>query len=157
MKNTLWMLALVVFATTSHAAVRLSDPITADEFSETFGALHDSTLPNVSLSMLLSNPINYLKKPVQLQTRIAKVCQKKGCFFIAQQDKFTVRVAFKDYGFYIPTDSSNKLVTLNGELIETTVTQEQADHLADDLGQSGESLETGRTFELLASSVTIPK
>lgn len=134
--------------------IRLSAPVAQDEFSETFGAPMTSNLPQVSLSALLNSETK--PERFQLTTKIAKVCQKKGCFFMAQEGEQVVRVSFKDYGFFIPTDSSNKVVTLTVTLVEKQLNAKQAAHFNQDMGAQG-VVKTGAVYEIVADSVTIPK
>ena len=56
------------------------------------------------------------KTEVFVYTKINKVCQMDGCFFIAIDGELTARVTFKDYGFVIPTNSTGKEVFLEGIL-----------------------------------------
>lgn len=136
--------------------IRLSEPVSQDDQSETFGIVLNTALPSLSMANLVNHSDKYLGKPFQLTTRIAKVCQKKGCFFIAQQDQYVLRVSFRDYSFFIPTDSSGKTVTLAGELIQKEMSPEQLAHFKTDLGgKSG--LKAGSVFEIVADSVRIPR
>lgn len=136
--------------------IRLSEPVAKTEHNETFGSELDTRLPQVSLAALEAQPQNYLNTPFQVTTRIAKVCQKKGCFFIAQQDDVTIRVSFKDYGFFIPSDSGGKEVTLAGTLIKKTMSADQAAHFRADLNDSSPSLVPGEVYEIVAHSIRIP-
>ena len=135
--------------------VRLSEPVAQDAHSEVFGrsGLLDGSA--LSLDTLMNAPEDYLGESVVLQTRIGKVCQKKGCFFIAQAGPTAVRVSFRDYGFFIPTDSGNKTVTMAGELIAVERTPEQAEHFAQDMG--GDSVPAGPVYEFVADAVRIPR
>ncbi|MBT1449928.1 DUF4920 domain-containing protein [Glaciecola sp. XM2] len=137
--------------------VRLSEPVAQDAQSETFGKVLDESVPSVDLASVLSDPQSQLGKPFQMQTSINKVCQKKGCFFIAQQDNYTVRVSFRDYGFFIPTDSSGKTVLLAGELVEKEMTAEQAAHFASDINSESEVLKAGKVYEIVADGIKIPR
>lgn len=143
--------------TTSAQVVRLSQPVTSDDKTETFGTVLDSSLEQVNLATLLSNPDKYVETPFALRTEIAKVCQKKGCFFIAKEAHLSIRVAFKDYGFFVPSDSYNKVVTLNGLLVKKQLSQKQADHFNQDLKSENALLKAGKTFEIVAAAVQIPK
>lgn len=158
MKKTLLVLAVTLMSVNVMAdTLRLSEPVVQDEQYETFGKVLDQSLPVRSLSELVSHADDNLGKPIQVKTRIAKVCQKKGCFFIAQQEQHVVRVSFRDYGFFIPTDSSGKVVTLAGELIVKNISEEQAAHFSSDLNNESESLTAGKTYEIIADSVKIPR
>ncbi len=144
-------------------SLRLSEPTQKDEFSETFGAPLIKLPKAVSLSDLLQTPDSYLDQSVTVKARVAKVCQKKGCFFIAQQGNESIRVAFKDYGFFVPTDIDGRQVTLVGQLIVRDVSPAQARHFSQDLGTNGSAdgsvkneIKSGRVFEIVASSVRVP-
>jgi tRNA pseudouridine-54 N-methylase len=137
--------------------LRLSEPVATDAQSETFGALLDKTLKKVTLHELTSNSASYVSNTFQVETKIAKVCQKKGCFFIAQEGDDVMRVAFRDYGFFVPTDSTGKTVTLAGTLIKKEMTAEQVAHFNQDMQDDSDVLQEGLVYEILADSVIIPK
>lgn len=157
--RTLVICFLCMFSFTSllHAneIVRLSEPTSTNAYSETFGSSLDSSLPKVTLVKLMEEANQHLDQSFQIETKVAKVCQKKGCFFIAQQDDVFVRVSFKDYAFFIPTDSVNKTVLLNGKLISKTRSDEQAAHFNSDLKMNN-VLQSGDVYEIVASSIEIP-
>lgn len=158
MRTTLCLLLCLCLSPAVYAeTLRLSAPVTQDENTETFGKTLDVSLPKVTLAGLLNDSQNYLGKQVQIDTRIAKVCQKKGCFFIAQQNEHVLRVSFKDYGFFVPTDSSGKTVTLNAELIQKNLSPEQAAHFKSDLKTDSDLVKSGVVYELVATAVRIPR
>jgi hypothetical protein len=136
--------------------IRLSEPLIKDPTSETFGEFLDTSLDKVSLTQLVTQSSAYLSKPFLIETKIAKVCQKKGCFFIAQQNEHVMRVSFKDYGFFIPTNSSGKTVLMTGELIQKQMSPEQAKHFASDLNEDAGAIKPGLVFEIVANSIQIP-
>lgn len=140
----------------ANQTVRLSEPVSADSTSETFGAPLDVNEAKIGLTELINNAPTHLNQSFRVETKIAKVCQKKGCFFIAQENDTVVRVSFKDYGFFIPSDSSGKTVELNAELIQKEITPAQAEHFAEDLKTQNSPVKAGVTYELVASSVKIP-
>jgi hypothetical protein len=131
--------------------------VVKDAHSETFGVEIDNSLPTLTMENLVTDSPSHLAKSFQVEARIAKVCQKKGCFFIAQQEQHILRVSFRDYGFFIPTDSSGKTVTLAGELIQKDISPEQAAHYKADLKSDAEMLKPGLVYEILADSVRIPR
>ena len=158
MKLPVFTFFMCLLSTSAMAdTLRLSDPVVADADSETFGAVLPTSLPDVKLSDLAKSPDDFHNTRFQVTTRIAKVCQKKGCFFIAQDDDALMRVAFKDYGFFIPTDASGKTVTLAGELVQVDRTEAQAEHFNSDLATDGSALHAGKVYEIVASSIRIPK
>ena len=147
-------LIVLVLASTSANALRLSEPVQKDETSETFGSVINVLPEQVKISQLLSAPQAYQNKEFSLQAKVSKVCQKKGCFFIAQQEEQLIRVAFKDYGFFVPTSISGRTVTLVGELVSHQLSAKQAIHLNQDLGEDG-NIQSGLVYEIVATSVRV--
>ena len=159
--TTCVLLALLVgpFASAGDVpdVVRLSEPVEVTDTHETFGAVMSDTVEPITLSRLVENHANYEGLSVVVETRVSKVCRKKGCFFIAQDGTTTVRVAFKDYGFFVPTDISGRRVTLVGELKRVELTEEQAAHFKSDLGSTDVDVAPGPQFEIIASAVRVPR
>jgi hypothetical protein len=114
-------------------------------------------LDPISLSTLVENHADYAGRSVAVETRVSQVCRKKGCFFIAQDGDTTVRVAFKDYSFFVPTDISGRRVTLVGALKRVELSEEQAAHLEQDLQSADVDVVPGPQFEIVASAVRVPK
>ena len=106
--------------------IRLSDPVEVTDTYEVFGSMLPENGTPLSLGELMGDNDKYLDHEVLVETRIAKVCQKKGCFFVAQQGASTARVTFKDYGFFNPTDSGGKDVVLWGTFSRKSVSKEEA-------------------------------
>ena len=141
---------------TSKGVVRLSEPVEVTDTFETFGSPLPEHGDAVPLAELLTRGEEFLGRSVKVRTRIAQVCQAQGCFFIAQEGGHSARVSFKDYGFFVPTNISGRTVTLAGELVEVTLTDEQASHLNADAGDP-DALTTGRQYQIIATSVRVPK
>ena len=145
------------FGSDDGGVVRLSEPVEVTDSYEIFGApLPDSGDP-IGLDELLGNSEQYLGQEVLVSTRIAKVCQKKGCFFVAQEGAMSARITFKDYGFFIPTDSGGKQVTLVGTLSRKAVSAEQAEHYAKDLGETPTADAPAFEYAIVASAVKIQR
>ncbi|MFT6267908.1 MAG: transcriptional regulator of heat shock response [Alphaproteobacteria bacterium] len=136
--------------------IRLSEPVVKNTISETFGQILNTELEKVTITELATQSNEHVGKPFQVETKIAKVCQKKGCFFIAQQNEHVLRVSFKDYGFFIPTDSGGKTVLLAGELVQKEMSKEQAAHFTADLQTKSDAIKPGVVYEIVATSITIP-
>ncbi len=156
-KNALILLLAVAFTHIAYAEVlRLSEPVHQDNASETFGALVNELPAVLSLNVVMETPESFIGKPLVLETEVSEVCQKKGCFFIAQQANKTVRVTMKDYGFFVPTDMVGRKVMIIGELIQQEVGDAQALHMSKDLGLKG-SVTSGVQYQIVASSIRVPK
>jgi hypothetical protein len=134
---------------------RLSEPVEVTDDAEVFGAPLNADAKPVTLVALLDNPGDYVDTAVRVESRISQVCQKKGCFMIASSGTHAVRISFKDYAFFVPTDTSGKTVTVTGTLIERTLTEEQAAHFREDAGS--DNIQAGKVYEIVADAVSIPK
>lgn len=135
--------------------VRLSEPVEATEAYETFGAPLPEGTEIIPLGTLLENSPEYLDQPVLIRTRVAQVCQAKGCFFIAQEGAHAARVSFAGYSFFVPSDISGRTVTLAGSLVQRELSEDQAAHLNDDAGS--EAVRPGAQLEIVATSVRVPR
>ncbi|KAA9132837.1 DUF4920 domain-containing protein [Marinihelvus fidelis] len=136
---------------------RLSAPVESTAEYEVFGDAMTDKAPGLSVSEAVASLGDNGPESVRVTTTINKVCQKKGCFFIAQEGDTVVRVTFHDYAFFIPTDTAGKPVTLVGELVRTPISQAQADHYADDLGEAPEPIAGAFEYAIEASSVLIQR
>ncbi len=160
-----WIMAALVVAVVSapvalagEQVIRLSEPVKATETHEDFGA----ELPEAAAMHSLGEAISQLDdldgRSVLIEAEIQQVCQKKGCFFIARDGQAVARVRFKDYGFFIPTDSAGKTVQLAGSLERVEVTPEQAAHFAEDLGDDAEAAPMADfEYQITATAVRIPR
>ena len=137
------------------AVVRLSEPVVATDDYEDFGAAVDDSTDALALADVIDNAADYEDETLLIETRVSKVCQKKGCFFIAQDGEHLVRVAFRDYGFFVPTDISGKTVTLSGRLVKKQRSDKEAAHYADDA--PGANLSAGIVYEIIADAVRVPR
>lgn len=139
--------------------VRLSEPVEATDTYETFGAplpLDPRAPGPIPLSTLLTNGAEHLDSPILVETRVAQVCQAKGCFFIAQEGAHAARVSFQDYRFFVPSDISGRTVILAGSLLRRDLSAAQAAHLNADAGDD-DAIRPGAQYEIVATSVRVLK
>ncbi len=153
--------ALIVIAMLTSVAVadviRLSEPVEQTANTETFGSPFDESAPLVKLEAIAGDGQAWVGQSVRVVASVSEVCQKKGCFFIAREGQSIVRVSFKDYGFFVPTDIGGKRVALNGEVVARDVSPDEAKHFAEDLGKDEGSVKPGKTYEIVATSVRVPR
>lgn len=157
--NRLAACLALLFATSAVAEpLRLSEPVEASDAWEVFGAPMADTSAGLSLEALIEREDEFAGKEVRVTTRVAKVCQKKGCFFIATEGATAARVTFADYAFFVPTDSGGKEVTLVGTFQRSALSAEQAAHYAEDLGEAPPADPApGFEYGIVATSVLIPR
>lgn len=136
--------------------VRLSEPVNVTDEYEEFGGTLPADHEVVSLSALVAEGEKALGRTSVVEARVSRVCKKKGCFFIAQDGNTVVRVSFRDYGFFVPTDISGRRVMLVGELVEKSLSPEQAAHFRADLDDESAPLGAGVVYEIVADAVRVP-
>jgi hypothetical protein len=73
---------------------------------------------------------------------IKEVCTNKGCWFAMELPNGSkMRVTFKDYGFFIPTNSQGFPITIEGVATLSETDVETLRHYAEDQGKSKEEVE----------------
>lgn len=79
---------------------------------------------------------------IKTTAEVDAVCQVKGCWMtVKKPDGKTMRVTFKDYGFFMPTDIAGKTVIIEGEAKVDTTTVDMLRHFAEDEGLPQEEIE----------------
>lgn len=81
----------------------------------------------------------------QIKTKVTgtveSVCKVKGCWMkVVTEEGETMRVTFKDYGFFVPKDIIGKTVVFEGEAKKKTTPVEELQHYAKDAGKSKEEI-----------------
>ena len=73
--------------------------------------------------------------------QIKEVCTNKGCWFAMElPNGSSMRVTFKDYGFFIPTNSQGFPITIEGVATLSETDVETLRHYAEDQGKSKEEV-----------------
>jgi len=85
---------------------------------------------------------------------IRRACEKMGCWMelAPAGGGDGVRVTFKDYGFFVPTDSAGAQARVAGSLHVTTLTPEEVAHLKSEGAQVKKG---GREVQLVATGVEL--
>ena len=111
------------------------------------------------LSDVLANVAANAGKNVKVAARISKVCRKKGCWFVLQNEKDpsqTVRIKMKDYGFFVPTNCDGQEAVVEGVFNKVDVPVAAAKHLAEDGGQDPDKVKTGTVeLRMVATAIDI--
>ncbi len=78
---------------------------------------------------------------VKLTGKVAEVCQKKGCWInVELENGETMRVTFKDYGFFVPKDLSGSEIVMEGKALRKVTPVDELQHFAKDAGKSDEEI-----------------
>ena len=115
----------------------------------------------VPLATVLSAPAEYMKTPVVVEGVATNACERKGCWmeFKASADADqSVRVTFKDYGFFVPLDAKGMKVRAEGVTTVKKLSKAEADHLEEE-GAKLKRNEDGGAIEVsfVASGVELTK
>lgn len=95
---------------------------------------------------------------VKFASNINSVCKAKGCWMkLDLGDEKESMVKFKDYGFFVPLNSDNRDVIVNGKAYVTEISVEELQHYAKDAGKTDEEVakitEPKYTYAFLADGV----
>lgn len=83
-----------------------------------------------------------LDNEVVIETQIIECCRKKGCWMkVDMGEGKTMRVTFKDYGFFVPLHADGRKAIMRGVAYMDTIDVELLRHFAEDAGQSQEEIE----------------
>ena len=104
----------------------------------------DSVLDNnirdvdAMLAVMQKNPTMKLK----VKGIIDDVCKEKGCWLTMKlPNGETMRVTFKDYGFFVPKDVKGKEIVVEGVAKIDSISIETQRHYAEDSGLSKEEVQ----------------
>ncbi|GAB3887458.1 DUF4920 domain-containing protein [Spirosoma agri] len=102
------------------------------------------------------------KMPAKVEGTVESVCKVKGCWMkVKTGDGQTMRVSFKDYGFFVPKDIVGKTVVVAGTAESTTTPVDELRHYAEDAGKSKEEIakitEPEKALTFVADGVIVKK
>ena len=107
---------------------------------------------------LLHHPEQFDGQMLIVEADEAEVCPKKGCWMIVRDGERSMRVTFKDYGFFVPLDSAGSSALMQGEFRVVDVPVAEARHYLEDAGKHEEALKITapvRTLTFVASGVEL--
>jgi len=99
---------------------------------------------------------------IAFTAKINAVCKAKGCWMkLKMQNNEETMVKFKDYGFFVPTDTGKDSVIVQGRAYVSETSVEELRHLASDAGQSEKEIAAitmpKKTYSFMADGVLIKK
>jgi hypothetical protein len=131
-----------------------------DATHKVFGAAIAAS-SETSLADMLKSPKDYRDQTVTVQGRVKSACTRRGCWMqiSAESDPAAAscRVTFKDYGFFVPTDSAGAQAKVQGSLTVDTVSAERVAHLESEGAKFADKNPDGSANELrlVASGVEL--
>jgi hypothetical protein len=125
---------------------------------ETFGAA--SQLKGAPLTVAQALKPQSLNKPIRVQGKVEQVCQNKGCWMVLTDGKRSIRVTFKDYGFFVPKGIAGKTVIAEGVVSEKVISEDEARHQAEEAWKSEEEIKKivgdQKQVSMVADTVLVP-
>ncbi len=114
--------------------------VEAEVIPGSYGAeVNETTAMNTT--QLMAEMVDADSYEGQVYGEIKEVCTKKGCWLTMDlPDGESMRVTFKDYGFFVPTTSQGFPILLEGIATRVTTDVETLRHFAEDEGKSAEEI-----------------
>jgi len=126
-------------------------PMTAAAPAKAFGAPITAG-PELALSDVLAHPERFRDQAVTVEGQVRSACTRRGCWMeLAQSSDPKLpgcRVTFKDYGFFVPTDSAGSHAKVQGTFGVNTLPPERVAHLESEGGQFPRKNADGSVDEL---------
>ena len=136
---------------TAAAASSPSSPAAAPAAAKAFGA-PISAGPELVLADVLANPDRFRYQTITVGGHVRSACTRRGCWMeIAPSGDAKLpgcRVTFKDYGFFVPTDSAGAQAKVQGTLGVNKLPPERVAHLESEGGQFPQKNADGSVDEL---------
>ncbi len=122
-----------------------------------------SAAPAISAQEVLADPAKYDGKDIKISGLVSAACQRKGCWMTlgdGQPGQPSMRVTFKDYGFFVPKDCMGKIAVVEGHFKVTTLSVAQAQHYASEAPKASgaappQITAPQRSLSLLATGVDL--
>lgn len=84
----------------------------------------------MALTALLANPKAYAEQQTIItEGPVQRACSRKGCWMEIGEGDDACRVTFKDYGFFVPTDSAGARARVQGRVVVQRVEAARVAHL----------------------------
>ena len=125
-------------------------------FGGPFGASAKAALADV-----LKSPDKFADQSVMVEGDVRRACTRKGCWMelAAGQDAAApgCRVTFKDYGFFVPTDSAGSKARVEARVESKVIKPSMVSHLEEEGAKFAEKAADGsaREVRLVATAVEL--
>lgn len=107
-------------------------------------SIHGETITEsgaIAATELATKLENKEEMPAKVTGVVESVCKAAGCWMkVKTTDGQTMRVTFKDYGFFVPKDIAGKTVVFEGIAKVKTTSVAMLKHYAEDGGKSKDEI-----------------
>ncbi len=131
-------------------------------FSQEYAHFGEKISKNKSKSAEALKEADFKQDILKVEGEVESVCQAAGCWMkIKMTNGETMRVTFKDYGFFVPKDISGKKVIVSGVPARKETSVEMLKHYAEDTGKTKAEIaqitEGKIEYSLVAEGVMVEK
>jgi hypothetical protein len=88
------------------------------------------------LATVLKSPAEFEGQTFVVEGNVRRACSRKGCWMElaadATADSPACRVTFKDYAFFVPTDSAGRMAKVQGSIELVKLKARHVEHLAEE-------------------------
>ncbi|MCB9638878.1 MAG: DUF4920 domain-containing protein [Myxococcales bacterium] len=102
--------------------------------SGSYGTPVQASVESVTLASLMKAPAKYKGRFVSVTAKIHDACQKKGCWMMLSEKGQFMRVRFKGYKFFVPTNSKGYIATVVGTARKAMLPAHIVKHYAEESG-----------------------
>jgi hypothetical protein len=155
MRIVLLSLAALTACATTPAAPVDQRPV------QRFGAAITSQRTALPIASVLEQPDDRAGRTVIVEGKVRSACTRKGCWMeLARSgEKGTpgCRVTFKDYGFFVPTNSAGAEARVEGTLVVRNVPPDEVAHMESEGGSFSAKQPDGsaREVRIVATGVEL--
>jgi hypothetical protein len=140
------------------APAAAAPPPSAAPAHKSFGAPL-GTSPSAALTDVLKTPDKFADQSVMVEGAVRSACTRKGCWMELSEAPDAAapgcRVTFKDYGFFVPTDSAGSRARVEARVESKTIKPEMVAHLESEGAKFADKAPDGsaREVRLVATGV----
>jgi uncharacterized protein DUF4920 len=110
------------------------------------------TSPAVALAEVLKAPDKFADQTVLVEGAVRRACSRKGCWMELSEAQDAAapgcRVTFKDYGFFVPTDSAGSRARVEAKVESKLVKPELVAHLESEGAKFADKSADGSAHEV---------
>lgn len=118
---------------------------------KTFGAPIGAS-PAVTLADVIKTPDKFADQTVTVEGEVRRACTRKGCWMELSEASDAAapgcRVTFKDYGFFVPTDSAGSKARVEAKVESKLVKPELVAHLESEGAKFADKSPDGSAHEV---------
>jgi hypothetical protein len=116
--------------------------------------------PALPLAAVLAKPDQFASRTVTVEGQVRKACTRKGCWMeLAESEQPGTpgcRVTFKDYGFFVPTDSAGARAKVEGQVQVDTLSAAAVRHYEEEGAAFAKQPDgTAREIRIVATGVEL--